>query len=326
MSGTVRLADVARRAGVSVITASRALRLPGKVAPETRARVEAAVAALGYVPNLVAGSLASARSRTVALLVPTLASAIFASTINGLTDALEAEGYAILIAQSGYDPARERRALAALLGRRPEAVVMVGSPATPEAAAMLRQAAAAGAVVVETWDLPARPIGAAIGFDNRAAGAAVAGAFAAAGRRRLVFLGGADPRAAARFAGFAAGAAAAGLAPPGRIVLPAPAAMEDAAAALPRLGPAEAVFAATDVHAVALVAALGPRVPAEVAVVGLGDLEMGRHLRPTLSTVRIDGAAIGRRAAALIRDPPAAGPGEVTVVDLGFDLLRRESF
>jgi hypothetical protein len=160
MSPPVRLSEVARRAGVSVITASRALRLPGKVAPATRARVAEAVAALGYVPNLVAGALASARTRNVALLVPTVASSIFASTINGLSEALEAEGYAIVMAQSGYDAAREERALAALLGRRPEALVMVGSPATPAGQAMLRRAAGEGATVVETWDLPGGPGGA----------------------------------------------------------------------------------------------------------------------------------------------------------------------
>lgn len=325
MSST-RLADVALRAGVSVITASRVLRTPGLVAPATRARVEEAVRALGYVPNLVAGALASARTRTAGVLVPTLSSAIFATTVNGLTDALEAEGWSILVAQSGYDAAREEHALAALLGRRPEGVVMVGSPATAAAAAMLRQAAAGGAVVVESWDLPATPIGAAVGFDNAAAGAAVAGHFAAAGRQRLAFIGGADPRAEARWAGFAAGAARAGLAPPLRLALRAPAAMDDAAAACPALDPADAVFAANDIHAVALLAALarhGRRVPREVAVVGLGDLELSRHVIPALSTVRIDGAAIGRHAAGLILAGPR--PGEAARLDTGFTLVLRDS-
>jgi hypothetical protein len=138
-SRTPRLEEVAAEAGVSTITASRALRQPEKVAPETRARIEAAVARLGYVPNLLAGALASARSRTVAILVPTLASSMFAETIDGLTEALEARGYAILVAQSGYDPMRERRALSALLGRRPEALVMVGSPSDAASATLLER-------------------------------------------------------------------------------------------------------------------------------------------------------------------------------------------
>jgi LacI family gluconate utilization system Gnt-I transcriptional repressor len=324
MSSPIRLADVARRAGVSVITASRALRLPGKVAPETRARVSEAVAALGYVPNLVAGALASARTRNVALLVPTIASSIFAGTINGLSDALEAEGYAIIMAQSGYDFSREERALAALLGRRPEALVMVGSPATAAASAMLRRAAAEGTVVVETWDLPRDPVGAAVGFDNHEAGLAVAAHFASTDRRYLAFVGGPDARAEARWRGFLAGARKARLATPKRVVLPAPAAMDDAAACAPGLvlSAADAVFAATDVHAAALLGAFraaGRRVPQDVAVVGLGDLDIARHATPPLSTVRIDGAAIGRRAAAMI----LAGPGAARVVDVGFVLVQR---
>lgn len=322
----VTLADVARKSGVSVITASRALRTPALVAPATRARIEAAVASLGYVPNLVAGALASARTRNVALLVPTIASSIFAGTINGLSDTLEAEGYAILMAQSGYDAERERRALAALLGRRPEALVMVGSPATDAAAAMLHRAAAEGTIVVETWELPRTPVCAAVGFDNEAVGRAVARHFAATGRRRLAFLGGPDARAAARFRGFQAGARTARLGRPDRIVLPAPAAMDDAAGAIgnPALAQADAVFTATDVHGVGLLSALraaGRTVPEQIAVVGLGDLDIARHVAPALSTVRIDGAAIGRHAAMLVLGGPRDAAGRV--IDLGFTLVPR---
>jgi LacI family gluconate utilization system Gnt-I transcriptional repressor len=326
MNSAVTLADVARQAGVSVITASRALRMPDKVAPRTRARIEEAVARLGYVPNLVAGALASARTRNVALLVPTIASSIFAGTINGLSDTLEAEGYAILMAQSGYNAERERRALAALLGRRPEALVMVGSPATDEAAAMLRRATAEGTIVVETWELPRTPVCAAVGFDNEAVGRAVARHFADDGRRRTPGAGGADARSAARFRGFAAGARKARLSPPERVVLAAPAAMDDAAAARshPAFARADAVFTATDVHGVGLLSALaaaGRRVPQELAVVGLGDLEIARHVRPPLSSVRIDGAAIGRHAAMLVLGGMQAAAGRA--VDLGYELVVR---
>jgi LacI family gluconate utilization system Gnt-I transcriptional repressor len=320
---TPRLQDVAAQAGVSVITASRALRLPEKVAPETRARVEAAVARLGYVPNLLAGALASARSNTVAILVPTLASSMFAETIDGLTEALEQRGYAILVAQSGYDPARERRALAALLGRRPEALVMVGSPADAASAALLRRAVADGVRVVETWERPRRSVDALVAFDNAAAGRLVGRHFAAAGRQRLHFVGGADRRAAARLSGFETAAKAAGLPRPGRSILPAPAAMEDAARlAATWVDLPDAVFAATDVHAVALLDALrrrGVRVPEEVALVGLGDLPIGRHCCPALSTVRVDGAAIGRRAAAVILGEAAGGvaPTELVLRESG---------
>lgn len=281
------------------------------------------MARLGYVPNLLAGALASARSRTVAILVPTLGSSMFAETIDGLTAPLEAEGYAILVAQSGYDAARERRALAALLGRRPEALVMVGSPADAASAKVLERAVADGVRVVETWEKPRRAVDALVAFDNLAAGRQVARHFAAAGRRRLHFVGGADRRAAARLAGFETAARAAGLPRPTRSILPAPAEMADAArlgAELPEIP--EAIFAATDVHAVALLDALlrrGVTVPREVALIGFGDLPISRYCRPALSTVRVDGTAVGRLAAAVILGKAVGGtaPGELVLRESG---------
>src|SRR4051794_15197164 len=180
------LSAVAQRAGVSSITVSRVLRLPELVAPETRTKVEAAMRELGYVPNQIAGALAGARTRSVGVLVPTIANSIFADTVQGLSDELEPLGYAVILAQSRYDAAREFHMLRALLARRPEALIMVGSPATDDGARLLRRA---GIPIVETWDLPAAPIDAVAGFDNYAAGVAVARHLLAQGRRSLAFIG-----------------------------------------------------------------------------------------------------------------------------------------
>src|SRR6202048_2367360 len=204
---TPTLSAVARLAGVSSITVSRVVRLPNLVAPETRGRVEAAMRELGYVPNQVAGSLASARTSSAGVLVPTIANPIFADTVQGLSDELEPLGYAVILAQSRYDAAREDHMLAALLSRRPEAIIMVGLPATDDRARVLRRA---GIPVAETWDLPASPIDAVAGFDNYAAGVAVARHLVAQGRQELAFIGGDDPRATRRWHGFNEGAKAAG--------------------------------------------------------------------------------------------------------------------
>src|SRR3979490_1705208 len=193
------LSAVAKLAGVSSITVSRVVRLPNLVSPRTRGRVEAAMRELGYVPNQLAGALASARTRSVGVLVPTIANSIFADTVQGLSDELEPLGYAVILAQSRYDDAREDRMLSALLSRRPESLIMVGSPATEDGGRLLRRA---GIPIVETWDLPAEPIDAVAGFDNYAAGAAVARHLLAQGRRSLAFIGGDDPRAPRRWHGF----------------------------------------------------------------------------------------------------------------------------
>ena len=145
------------------------------------------------------GALASARTRSVGVLVPTIANSIFADTVQGLSDELEPLGYAVILAQSRYDAEREDRMLAALLSRRPEAIIMVGSPATEDGARLLRRA---GIPIVETWELPAAPIDAVAGFDNYEAGVAVARHLVAQGRESLAFIGGDDPRATRRWLGF----------------------------------------------------------------------------------------------------------------------------
>jgi LacI family gluconate utilization system Gnt-I transcriptional repressor len=317
------LSAVAELAGVSPITVSRVVRLPGLVAPKTRAKVEAAMRELGYVPNLVAGSLATARTNAIGVLVPTIANSIFADTVQGLSDELEPLGYAVILAQSRYDAVRENHVLAALLSRRPEAIIMVGSPATEEGDRLLRRARIP---IVETWDLPAAPIDAVAGFDNYAAGAAVARHMVAQGRRRLAFIGGDDPRATRRWFGFRDEVLAAGVSEPRRLILDRNA--SGSVVALASLPNVDAVFAANDAHAIGFMAGLrhagllrnGPAAEQPVAVIGLGDLEMGRLIAPKLSTVRIHGDAIGRTAAKLILE--RSGPRRI---DLGFELVLRDS-
>src|SRR3979490_2426815 len=245
------LSAVAKLAGVSSITVSRVVRLPNLVAPETRSRVEAAMRELGYVPNQVAGSLASARPTPVGVLVPTIANSIFADTVQGLSDELEPLGYAVILAQSRYDDAREDRMLSALLSRRPAALIMAGSPATEDGARLLRRA---GIPVAETWDLPAAPIDAVAGFNNYEAGVAVARHLVEQGRNSLAFIGGDDPRATRRWNGFNDAAQAFGATAPRRLVLDRNA--SGSVVALAELPGVDAVFAANDAHAIRFMSGL----------------------------------------------------------------------
>ncbi len=165
-----RMEDVARRAGVSQMTVSRALRTPDKVAPATRAKIAAAVAELDYVPDLVAGGLAARRSRLVAVIVSTLENSIFAATVQGLSTVLREQGYAVLLGASDYSREGEEQLLRAVLGRRPDGIVLTDAVHTQSARRLLR---AAGIPVVETWELPAAPLDLAVGFSNLAAGRAM---------------------------------------------------------------------------------------------------------------------------------------------------------
>src|SRR5689334_2979526 len=245
------LSAVAELAGVSSITVSRVVRLPDMVAPQTRATVEAAMRELGYVPNQIAGALAGARTKSVGVLVPTIANSIFADTVQGLTDELEPLGYAVILAQSRYDADREDRMLSALLSRRPEAIIMVGSPATEDGARLLRRS---GIPIVETWELPPEPIDAVAGFDNYVAGVAVAQHFVEQGRKNLAFIGGDDPRATRRWNGFNEVALRAGLGAPRRLILERNA--TGSLVALAELPDVDAVFAANDAHAIGFMSGL----------------------------------------------------------------------
>src|SRR5882672_10421424 len=147
---SVTVHDVARIAGVSAMTVSRVVNNPDRVPAATLAKVQAAVAKTGYVPNLLAGGLRSNKSRLVAALVPTLVGPIFNETMQALTEALNERGYQLMLGQSGYAESHEDDLLDAIIGRRPDGIVLTGVTHSAEAHLKLRSA---GVPVVETWDL-----------------------------------------------------------------------------------------------------------------------------------------------------------------------------
>src|SRR3954462_10480519 len=112
----VTVKDVARIAAVSPITVSRALNTPDQVSAATLAKVRAAVDRTGYVPNLIAGGLRLARSNLVAAVVPTVRGPVFLETIQSLTDALDENGYQLLLGHSGYRTSRQDALLDAIIG------------------------------------------------------------------------------------------------------------------------------------------------------------------------------------------------------------------
>lgn len=326
----IRMRDVARRAGVSAITVSRVLSAPDKVAPETRAAVWSAVEALGYVPNLAAGTLKSQRSRIVAAIVPTLRNAIFAETVEGMADALRAEGYQLLLAASGYDPAIEEASVMAFLGRQPDGLILTGIEHSDAVRARL---AAARLPVVETWDLGASPIDMLVGFSNYDAGAAITRDLARSGYRRIAFAGTErEARAVQRRAGYRDAVRALGMPATEVAVAAAGLSIADGADVIARLlaegGGADAVFFANDYLAFgALVECQrrGVPVPGQLAIAGFGDFEIARESLPGLTTVRIPGYAIGREAAGLVMRRLAGAAVDRRIVDLGFEIVRRAS-
>jgi LacI family gluconate utilization system Gnt-I transcriptional repressor len=326
--GKPRIEDVAAHAGTSAITVSRVLRAPDKVAPATRARVQAAIEVLGYIPNLAASGLASRRSGVVALLVPTIANSIFAETVQGVADAIRPAGLQLLLGDFGYSEASERELLRALAGRQPEALIVVGVVRDP---ALRRLLAGLGIPVIETWDLTDDPIDTVIGFSNEVAGYLAARHLLGGGCRHIGFAGGTDGRARHRLHGFTAALAEAGQTLAAETSVHALSIAEGRAALEALLGQAPALdgaFFSTDVLAIGALleaARRGIAVPARLALVGLGDLEIGRETSPTLTTVQVPAYAIGQRAGEVVVRRLAGRRDSEPVIDLGLVLIARES-
>ena len=331
------------------MTASRALANPGIVSDKTRQRVEAAVAETGYVPNFIAGAMRSRRTRLVACLVPNIGSgSVFMDAVQTLTEAFGRAGYQVILGQRGYELSQEERLIEAVLARRPDAIVLMGAVRSQAARDRLQ---AAAVPVVETWDMTSRPVDMLVGFSHRALGAAVARFLVERGRRRFAVFVSDEPRGAARARGFVEGLRRLGAVPAGQAVptfrFRTPSRMHHGRQGLATLlaghPDIDAVFCANDL--VALGALLEARaraidVPGRLALVGFGDADFATDTDPPLTTVRVDSALIGERAAGLViarldaaesggRRGAGPGPGRAradeagTVFDVGFRIVPR---
>lgn len=328
-SSAPTLKDVARLAGVSPITASRALHKPELVTNKTRERVLQAVEQSGYVPNSLAGGLTSRQTRLVAAIVPSVGHSLFSDMLDTLIRTLATERYETTLGVSNYDPELEERWLATMLTRRPDGVVLTGLEHTARTRRLLLNV---GIPVVELWDHTSCPLDVAIGFSQENAGRAAFRYLTACGYQRPAILRADDSRALRRAVGFISAAAEAGAPEPPQVVFPerSPQAGRgrEALIALRTQAPyADAAFCSSDALAHGVLAqahALNLTVPQQFGVLGFGDQSLSADTIPALSTIKVDGARIGRLGAqALI----ARMRGDITptVFDLGFEVVARGS-
>jgi LacI family gluconate utilization system Gnt-I transcriptional repressor len=302
------MADVAARAGVSTMTVSRALKDGASIAEDTRRRIMKAVEELGYVLDLSAGSLSSKRSGFVAALIPSINNSNFADTARGLTDALEGSGLQLLLAYTDYSVEKEEEHIASLLRRRPEAIVVTGGSHTARARKLL---VSAGIPVVETWDLPKKPVRHVVGFSNAEASKALVRYLHAKGYRRIAFIGGTtnrDTRGADRRAGYEAAMAELGLSE-SRVISfgTPPISMKQGGEAVARLmeqwPEVEAAICVSDLSAFGAVMECNRRkwkVPQRIAIAGFGDFEVSSCCYPAITTVGVHCYDIGNKAGDLI--------------------------
>lgn len=305
------IADVARRAGVSITTVSRVLspgRRPHPVNAETARRVREAAIALDFVPSALAQGLASRRSGLVGLLVPDLADPHYPLVARGAEDLARREQLALLVCNTLGDSARLADYLRVLRGRRVDAVVLSGGGSLRAEDLDALRTSRLPAVLIGR---PSRPLGGAatyVAVDNVGAAHAATAHLVALGRRRIAHLGGPtwQTTMADRLQGYQAALAERSLE---RDAVETDGSAEDGYQQVVRwLGRPpprrpEAVFAATDRLAVATLAAAADcrlRVPRDLAVVGFDDLALAPHLRPALSSVAQPAGQLGAVALSLV--------------------------
>ncbi len=326
-SGHVTIRDVAKLAGVAPMTVSRALSTPQLVSESIKARVREAVQSSGYVPNLIAGALSSGHSRLVAAVVPTISTLTLHPMLQALGDTLDAQGYQLLLGQTGYDNARLDDLLETILRRRPGGIVLTGVLDAPGWRQRLR---ASGVPVVETWDITDDPIDMLVGFSHAAMARAVVHFLCARGYQRLALFGADDVRSHVRSQAFLAAAEQLGLPKPVVHSVPAPATMrsgrEGLTALLAHAPHVNAIFCSSDLVAMGVLAEAQARhltVPDQVAVVGCGDLSFAEDMHPALTTVHVDGVAIGTQAAHAIMARINGHTLSTAPRDIGFSIVER---
>jgi LacI family gluconate utilization system Gnt-I transcriptional repressor len=327
-TGSVTLDDVAKLAGVSPITVSRALNYPNKVAPKTLEKINQAIARTGYVPNLLAGGLASRRSRLIAAIIPSIANSVYAETIQFFSDRLRESGYQVLLGEAGYLESREESLITAVLSRRPDGILLTGVNHTM---ACRRLLAAANIPVVETWDITPTPLDVVVGFSHERIGQAVADFLLSKGYRNIGVISAEDHRAQIRQRAFIETLAKQGVVDVAITTVPTPTNFRLGREGLAKLldsGFSGAVFCSSDTLAQGALAEAQSRnlsVPGQVAIVGFGDQPYAAYTYPALTTVRFDREVIGRRAAdALITRINGDAVNE-RVIDVGFNIVERQT-
>jgi LacI family gluconate utilization system Gnt-I transcriptional repressor len=324
--------EVARLAAVAPITVSRALSFPESVAPATRERIMEAVAAVGYIPNRVAGSLSSNQTRLIGAIIPTFQSSVATEFTDGMARVLRSRGYQLLLGGSNFSMEEEESLVIEFLSRRADGIYLTGTTHTERVRRLLREG---GVPVVEIASLESEPIDMAVGFSNVDSSFAMVRYLAECGYRRIAFFSlpqTDNERQLGRIAGFRRGVETFGLDADPALIAEVPMDLANAARAfgelLERRPDTEAVFCGGDLVAAGVLFECqrrGVRVPEDFGIAGFDDIDLAAFVQPALTTVRLPRQAIGATAAELLLDRIAGKPVKRSVVDMGFEIVVRGS-
>ncbi|AXC50998.1 LacI family DNA-binding transcriptional regulator [Paracoccus suum] len=327
------LRDVSAAAGVSEMTVSRVLRDRGDVSAATREKVLTAARSLGYVPNRIAGGLASQRVNLVAVMIPSLSNLVFPDVLGGISAELDDTPLQPVVGVTQYAPAREEAVLYDMLSWRPAGLILAGLEHSRAARAMLR---AAGVPVVEIMDTDGESVDCAVGISHRRVGAEMAATILNAGYRRIGFLGThmpEDHRARKRLEGFEAGLSEAGVPLAAREFYQGGSSLvkgrELTERILTRKPDLDFLYYSNDmIGAGGLLWCLeqGIDIPGRLGLAGFNGVEMLKGLPRRLATTDARRVDIGRRAARIVagKDPrPDGGVIELVPTFLPGDTIRQ---
>lgn len=325
---SVTLAEVARLADVSEITVSRIMRNKGPVADRTREKVMAAVKAVGYVPNRIAGSLASADSNLIGVIIPSLSNVVFPEVLRGISAALEAPGLQAVVGVTNYSLATEERLVRSMLAWKPAAIIVAGVEHTDATRRMLQQS---GVRIAELMDIDSTPIDVAVGLSHRRAGYDTGQYLLRQGYRRFGYVGhdwNSDRRAKLRYDGLVEALGESGLSIVSHAIVDGPSSTLAGRAMLADLVTRSpdidvAVFSNDDmaVGGVFHCIAANIRLKEDLAVFGFNGLEIGQSLPVPLSTILSNRYLIGRIGVEKIIESPKRGADPI-IVDTGYEIVR----
>ncbi|MBM1221805.1 LacI family DNA-binding transcriptional regulator [Ponticoccus sp. SC2-23] len=330
------LRDVSEASGVSEMTVSRVLRNKGDVSEATRRKVQETAKRMGYVPNKIAGALASSHVNLVAVIIPSLGNMVFPEVLSGISEVLEDTVLQPVVGVTDYLPEKEEKVLFEMLSWRPAGVIIAGIEHSDASRAMLERC---GVPVVEIMDVDGEPIDACVGISHRRAGRMMAEEIIAAGYSRIGFVGTKMPldhRARKRFEGFIRTLGRAGIEIADREFYEGPSALnkgrELTQRMLERTPDLDFLYYSNDMIGAGGLLYLmeqGYDIPGRIGLAGFNGVELLDGLPMKLATMDACRRDVGRRAAEIvanrISDPDAEDGALIELtprLDPGDTLLR----
>lgn len=333
MPSKLTMQQIARLAGVSLATVSRAVHRPELLSPVTRQKVLQVMEEQHYVYNAAAGELSRRRSTVIGVTVPTTRNPIFATSTLAIEEHAQEKGYSIILGNTRYSGEAEGQLLQSFMQRRVAGMILTGYALQQEA--MIQGIVDAGIPLMVIWEqLQGSPLN-FVGFDNLEAARTMTEYLIGLGHRRIGLIIGPYSkigRVRKRYEGYCQALRQAGLALDSALVIENAPVLEDGREAMRRLmglaHPPTAVFAASDLLAIGALRGakeMGLRIPQQVSLAGFDDIDFAAYCDPPLTTIRVPSQEIGHLAAAFLIETLASERPQTRQYCLSTDLIIRAS-